>query len=178
MLVDGISRRELQKLAMQALLDAGTLARDRVFEPRDWPTRPDMLPALLVQAPRDRKLPLYPGMLAFTTTVSLVVVGRAAGTDPDAVNDLLDELAGQIEHALMLTPVFSECIQRWASIESQSAVSAEGKQHFGDLGMTFELEIYQAFGPATGDSLTSITGTVEPNGLPGVQPITFQTKAG
>ena len=174
MLVEGISRRQLQAAAIETLRAADTLAADRVFEPRDWPTKPDLFPVLLVQAPRDRKKGLLPGQLQFDTTITLVVVGRVWGTDPDAINESLDVLAAQIENALMLTEGFALAIQQFVTIETQSVVSAEAKQQIGELGMTFELEVYQAFGPE-GVPLTNVTGTLTP--AAGAQSIIFQSES-
>lgn len=157
MLIDGITRKELRLLALKALLNQ-TLAEDRVFEPRDWPTDPELFPILMVASPRERKTALHAGQLAFTTTVSIVVVGRVSAATSDDAEDDLDRLAGQVVETLLLDADFQEPIQQFVSIDNQSAVTAQGAGHVGEFGMTFEVTFYQAYGP-DGPDLTEITGT-------------------
>lgn len=176
MLIDGASRRQIEAYATQALIAANTIAGANVAHPRDWPTRPEDLPAISVQAPRERKSGMMAGQLEFTTTITLVVIGRLAGTEPAAVDDALDELSAQIEQALMLSADLAACVQKFESIDTQSSVTSDGKYHIGEVGVVFELSLYQAFGPS-GDPLTNITGTLQPGFTPGVQPIVIQTSS-
>lgn len=171
-LIDGLSRRQMRLLAMQALINAKTMAEDRVYEPRDWPTDPEFFPMLLVSTPRERKVPLSAGQLAYTTTVGLVVVGRLLGSSAEVTEDELDMFAGQVVEALTLDPDFDLGIEQRVAISTQIAVNAEGKYHVGEFGMTFEVSFYQAYGP-TGPDLIDITGTI-PVGT-GV-PIIFDVK--
>lgn len=160
MIVDGITRKRLQELAIKTLLDADTFARDRVFEARDWPTRPELFPMLLVQTPRDRKISLGRGIIQFNTTITLVVVGRMVGAHPDEVNQGLDLLAGQVEDALLCTPEFVQNIQQFTVVSTETVVTSAGKQHVGEIGMSFECEIYQSFGPNHGVPLKGVRGEI------------------
>jgi hypothetical protein len=168
-LVDGISRKALEVAALEALIDANTLAAGRVYEPRDWPTRPELFPLLIVTAPRERKMNFFPGQPAFTTTISLVVVGRVMAPTSEAAYEDLDTLSGQIEDALMFTPSFASAIQQFASIDTQMTVSAEGKHQIGEIGVTFDLVVYQAFGPR-GTPLVDVASTLQPVGGSAVPP--------
>lgn len=145
-LIEGISRELLQDAAIDTLLGARTIANDRVFEPRDWPTRPDLFPILLVQAPQERKVNLYPGQLSFNTTITLVVVGRVIGDTPEGATEQLNQLARETEDALMLTPEFAGEIQQFVSIATRAVVTADGMNHIGEMGITWELEVFQVFG--------------------------------
>lgn len=156
MLIDGISRKDLAQLAMATIVAANTLAGKRVYEPRDWPTRPELFPMLLIQAPTDRKVSLGRGIPQFNTTITLTVVGRAVGLSPEEVSKSLDLLSTQIEDALLCTTAFVENIQQFASVTTTSVVSAEAKQHIGEIGMQFEIEVYQMYGPDDGDPLEKI----------------------
>jgi hypothetical protein len=159
MLVDGISRRQLQDMAIKTLIDANTMALDRVYEPRSWPTKPDQFPMLLVQTPRDRKVAMGRGLPQFTTTITLVVVGRVIGYTPEIVNDALDQLSDDIENALFCTLDFVSRIQQFETVETQTTVSADGKQIVGEIGVAFECEVYQVFAP-TGVPLIGVDATI------------------
>ena len=171
-LIDGLSRKQMRLLALQALIRAGTMAGDRVYEPRDWPTDPEFFPMLLVSTPRERKVPLHAGQLSFTTTVGLVVVGRLLGSMAETAEDDLDLFSDQVMEALSLDPDFNVGIQQFAAIATQSVVTAEGKYHVGEFGMSFELTFYQSYGP-TGPDLIDITGTIPVGNNP---PIIFDVK--
>ena len=178
MLVDGISRKGLQLLAQQVLIAAQTLAGANVFEPRAWPSRPEDLPMLLLQTPGDRKVSMFPGQPVFTTTITLVVVGRVASLNEIDANQALDTLAGQIEDALLVSPQIAAAVQQFSTIETKTVVSADGKYFIGEIGMTLEIVVYQAFGPS-GDPLTNVTGTIHPDGTIGIgNPIIIQSIAG
>ena len=162
-LVDGISRKQLQFLAIKALLDANTLAGNRVFEARAWPTRPEEFPLVMLQTPRDRKVSLGRGIRQFNTTITLAVVGRVLAVNEDAANEGLDLLSGQIEDALLTNLEFSSNVQQFTTIDTQAVVVADGKQIIGEIGMTLECEVYQAWGP-TGVPLIGVQGTIASNG--------------
>jgi hypothetical protein len=158
-LIDGVSRRQLQNLAIETLIGANTLAGNRVFEPRDWPTRPELFPMLMVQTPRDRKVSLGRGIRQFNTTITLAVIGRIQAVNQEAANEGIDLLSDQIEEALLTTTAFSSNIQQFTAIDTQSVVTADGKQIVGEIGMIFECEIYQVWGP-TGVPLVGVQATI------------------
>jgi hypothetical protein len=174
-LYDGISRKGLQEVAIAALIRANTMAGERVFEPRDWPTRPELFPVLLVQTPMESKTSQFPGLLQFDTVIHLVVVGRVVGKSAEAVNQQLDVFSGQVEEALMLDPEFSRAIQQILSIETRITVSAESKNQIGEFGVTFEVQVYQAFG-ADGEPLESTLVTMAQPAAPLAEPIVLDLK--
>jgi hypothetical protein len=158
MLIDGISRQQLQDLALSALL-GGTLAGPRVFESGDWPTRPELFPMLLVSAPRERKVAIMPGTLQFNTTITLAVVGRLVGPLPGPVGAALELLSEQILNALLLNIPLTQQVQEFNTIDVATSVTSDGKQHVGEIGLTFEMLVYQDYGPI-GDPLTDITANI------------------
>lgn len=158
--IDGITRRQVQQRALAALMDAETLAQDRIYEPRDWPTDPAMFPVLLVSTPTDRKVGIYPGQFEFTTTISIAVIGRVIGAAPDEVNDTLDLLSLQVEDALMLSPVFAQDIQQFSSITTSSVVNAQGKNHIGEIGIVFDLVVFQVFGQTKSEPLRNVKSKI------------------
>lgn len=158
-MIDGISRKQVQLAALQVLTGA-TMAEDRVYVPRDWPTTPDKFPLLLLATPREKKVGLFPGLHEYTVTITLAVIGRCQGPNAEVVSDNLDLLAAQVEEGLMVSP-FSMAIQKFTTIDTTSSITAEGRQHLGEIGMIFELEVYQAYGPS-GPELTDIQGAIQP----------------
>jgi hypothetical protein len=161
MLIDGVSRQQLRLMSMNALISAETLAGSSVFGWADWPTRPDLFPLLLVSAPRERRVSIFPGTLQFNTTITVVVVGRLVGPSPQPVGEGLELLSEQVTNALCLDPVMIRAVQQFNLIETQTVISAESKMHVGEISMSFDMIVYQDYGPV-GVPLTdiNITGTV------------------
>jgi hypothetical protein len=156
MLIDGVSRQQLRLMTMNALVAADTMAGNRVFGWADWPTRPDLFPLLLVSAPRERRISIFPGTLQFNTTISIVVNGRLAGPVPGPIGAALENLSEQITNALCLDPTMSHAVQQYNVVETQTVVSADGKQHIGEIGMTFDLLVFQQYG-VDGVPLTDVS---------------------
>lgn len=170
MLIDGISRREMQALAIAALKAANTNAGVRVYPFGTWPTDTRLFPLLMVAVPRERKVSQFAGELQFNTTMSIVVVGRVAGVLAEPVGDFAEDLSEQITNALLLDPTLSAQIQQYTIVETQTVVSSEGKEFIGEVGLTFEVVLYQSYGP-DGPPLTDVQATINPvGGTPGHAP--------
>lgn len=148
-------------MVIQALINANTAAGARVFGWADYPTRPELFPLVLVSVPREHKASIFPGTLQFNTTFTVVVIARLTGALPTEVGIGMENLGEQITDALCIDPVLGPYVQQYNSIESLTVLSADGKQHIGELSMTFEVILYQQYGPL-GVPLTDIlsTGTV------------------
>jgi hypothetical protein len=166
-LVDGISRKQLELLAIQTIVGAKTVAYDRVYSPRPWPARADLFPMVIIQAPHDRKVALGRGINQFNTMIRLVVIGRVVGSSQEQVQSDLDLLLGQIEEALLCTNSFSNSIQQFSTIETQAAVNADGRDFVGEGGLAIECEVYQVFEPV-GVPLVGVDMTIT-NGPGGAQ---------
>jgi len=147
MLVDGISRSQLRQMAIAALLAAQTSAGNSVFGWADWPTDPKLFPMLLVSTPRERKVSQFPGTFMFDSTISLVVVGRVVAAMPALAGAAMELLQEQITDAFCLDPSMNHAIQQYTVVEATTALSSEAKQHVGELMMTFDMVVYQEYGP-------------------------------
>jgi hypothetical protein len=158
-LIDGISRQQLQTIVIAALQAGPTLAGVSVYEAADVPTRSALFPMLLVSAPRERKVPLYPGLLEFNTTITLVVVGRIHGPFAAPVAEALEQFAEQITNAVFLSPVVNAAVQQYSTVDIQTSVTADGKTQTGEVGVSFEMLVYQCYGP-DGPPLADILSTV------------------
>jgi len=149
MLVDGISRSQLRLMGINALLAAQTSAGTSVFAWADWPTDPRLFPMLLVSTPRERKISQFPGSYQFKSTISLVVVGRVV-----AAMQVLQE---QITDAFCLDPTLNHAVEQYTQVEATTALSSDAKQHVGELMMTFDMVVYQEYGP-TGPPVEGFVG--------------------
>jgi hypothetical protein len=159
MLIDGVSRKQLQTIAIAALQEGPSLAGVRVYEAADAPTRPELFPMLLVSAPRERKVALYPGMLEFNTTITLVVVGRIHGPFAAPVGEALETFSEQIVNAVFLSPTVNAAVEEYSTVDIQTAVTGDGKTQIGEVGVSFEILVYQSYGP-DGPPLTDVLSTV------------------
>ena len=158
-LVDGISRKGLEAVVITAMIDAKTLAGNRVFTPRPWPTRADLFPMIIVQAPNDRKVGLSKGTLQFNATIRLIIVARIVGSTAEQVQLDLDQISGQIEEAIFTTNAVVNNVQQFTTVETQTAINADGRDFIGEAGMAFDCEVYQVFGPI-GVPLTGVDMTI------------------
>jgi hypothetical protein len=147
MLIDGISRATLRQMAIKALIEAQTMAGAKVFGWADWPTDPKLFPMILVSTPRERKVSLYPGLFQFDSTISLVTVSRVVAAMPAAAGQAMELLQEQITDAFCLNQPMDHAIQQVNIVEATTALSSEARQHVGELVMTFEMVVYQEYGP-------------------------------
>jgi hypothetical protein len=147
-------RANLRKIAVAALKSAGTMARQSVFSPQDWPTFSGNYPAILVQTPRERKESIGRGMPQFTVTTTMSVIGRLDGTDAEYVETQLELLCEQIEQAILTNYDLVRLTQQFSAVDTRMEVSCEGEKHIGEVQIDFSLEFYQAFEPTFVDALT------------------------
>lgn len=160
-LVEGITGQALQALAATTLRVAGTLAGASIFEGRDLPTAPAMLPAMIVRVVKERCHSFgRNGAYAFNSVFTLVVIGRQVGTSPDAIGADLLTMQEQIKSAFLGTASFNCVIQQVVSIESDIVVTADGRLHTGEIGMAWEIEVFQEYGPNDATNLLDIRGTI------------------
>ena len=158
MLVDGISRSQLRLMGINALLAAQTSAGTSVFAWADWPTDPRLFPMLLVSTPRERKISQFPGSYQFKSTISLVVVGRVVAAMPALAGAAMEVLQEQITDAFCLDPTLNHAVEQYTQVEATTALSSDAKQHVGELMMTFDMVVYQEYGP-TGPPVEGFVAT-------------------
>ncbi len=166
-LIDGISRKALEARAIKALIDARTMAFDRVYSPRSWPTKADLFPAIIVQTPVERKVAIGRGIDQFNAYIRLVAVGRVWRASEEEAQADIDLLSGQIEEALLCNNDFSNAVQQFTTIETTSAINTDSRNIIGDVGLAFECEVYQVYGPV-GVPLVGVDMTITngPGGAP------------
>lgn len=149
-----LARRQVRLAALAAL--QGANLGGRIECPGDWTTPPDIFPAILLRAVRDRKDGIAKSQPDFTTTVMLELEARIEAVSAEAAQDAIEALGYNIEQALFTNYGLNVIIQQFVSVDTETEISAEGKRHLGGLKMTIALELFEAFEPAITASLTSI----------------------
>ncbi|CAM2759462.1 hypothetical protein CFR75_06085 [Komagataeibacter xylinus] len=153
----------LREAAAAVLLNAGTMAGQKIYTARSLPSTIEDLPNVYLQVPIDQGTSLGRSQPGFRRVAYLQIEGRVTGGTPGKVEDTLDLLAGQIEYALMQDASFQAQIQQVTEIDTRISIDSSGSRHLGvvtiRMGLEFD-EYYQANGPA----LTEITGTMTANG--------------
>lgn len=157
----------LQGVVAQCILAGPTIAGANVFAPRDWPTKPDGMPIVLVQAPREEKVGQgRSGYAIFECIVTVRVIGRvyakAGAGEAGAIAALaaVGQLKRQIEVAVIENALLRAAgVQAFAKVRSVADVKAEGEFHFGEVVMEFDLEFVQGpgdFHPIDADPMEEI----------------------
>jgi hypothetical protein len=146
-----------------------TDAAARVYAPRDWPTWDNQYPCIFVSGPREKKASLGRSTAPEFTVVSTVrIVARtqALGAIEDGgagvVEAELWALQRQIEVAIINSPSLMPLLQQYPSVDSETGINSDGKQHLGELVMEVAMEYYQGpedFYPVDGPELTQVNVT-------------------
>ncbi|CBG89335.1 hypothetical protein [Citrobacter rodentium] len=165
--------RQLVVASLAGKTDAG----ERVYSPRDWPTRADIYPAILVQTPFDHKRSQGRNAPAFTTVTTIRITGRVQEYDGESEDDgamraeiALETLRDQVERAVINSYELTRRIQQYAEVRSTINVDADGEAHLGQLLVEIDIEHYQGpedFYPIETHPLEGVDITIEmPDGTP------------
>lgn len=156
---------EVRNLAVLALKD-NTDAEERVYSPRDWSTRSDLFPLILIQTHSEDKKGIDKNAPKFNTTTTLRITARLEEFDGDSNEDgamnaevKLEELQEQIEKSLINSYELTRRIQRYSSVSSRIDVDSSGEGHIGQLLMLVSVEYFQGpddFYPVISDELKEI----------------------
>ncbi|MDE1476234.1 ATP-binding protein [Xenorhabdus bovienii] len=159
---------QLRNMVVQALMGK-TSAQSRVYSPRDWSTRSDDYPCLLVQTKFDHKRSLGRNVPQFHTITTIRIIGRTEEFDGESDDGAvqaelaLEALREQIERAVINSYELTRVIQQYAEIRSQIDIHASGESHMAQLLMDIDIEYYQGeedFYPIETHQLDGIDVTV------------------
>ncbi len=151
------ARDTIRDNAVRALLEANTLAGERVYTPRTWPTQPVDLPAIIVRTPTQRRQSTgRHGPPQFMGEVMLTVTARVTASSEADADELVRVLAEQIETAILQNGqfLFDSDIQSFPSTALELRVSAEARSITAEAHCSFACEVYEIFDPtldAAGD---------------------------
>ncbi|PHM22454.1 ATP-binding protein [Xenorhabdus budapestensis] len=158
----------VRNLVVQALTGK-TDAQSRVYSPRDWSTRGDDYPCILVQTTFDHKKSHGRNAPQFDTITTVRVTGRLEAFDSELGNGAeqaelaLETLRAQIERAVINSYALTKEIQQFAEIRSQIDIDASGEGHLAQLLMDIDIEYYQGpedFYPIEANPLEGIDVTI------------------
>lgn len=170
---------EVRNLAVLAIKD-NTDAGGRVYSPRDWSTRSDLFPLILIQIHSDDKKGIDKNAPKFNTTTTLRITARVESFDGEADEDgamkaeiQLENLQLQIEKALINSYELTRQIHRYSAVSSITEIGSDGEGHIGQLLMLVSVEYFQGpddFYPVISDALKEVDislsmpdGTVRPH---------------
>lgn len=139
-----VARRQL-RLAVLAALEGATSAA-AVVSPGDWTTQVQNLPAILVRAPRGSKEPASRGAPTFTSTVLIEIETKVAGKTGAEAQDMLEQLDAEVEVALLTNYALVDMTQQF-SIDIESEVNADGRNHYGGSKWSVRCEVFESFDP-------------------------------
>ncbi|MDR3438954.1 hypothetical protein [Telmatospirillum sp.] len=150
---------------VQTVLTGATMAGDRVFVPGDYPTWDGEYPAILVQAPHERKDSQGNGGINFDVTATLRITGRvqapaqAGELGASVAEALATTLARQVEVAVINQYQVMLPLEEIPFVDTQIKTSAEGREHFAEVVIDIGMKFYQGwedFCPPQADALTEI----------------------
>jgi len=139
----------IRTLVVAALKAAATDAGDRVYSPRDWATRSEDYPVLLVQTPFDEKQSLGRNAPQFNAVTTVRITGRleefdSATSDGAELAELaLETLREQVERAVINSYELTSVTQQYKHIRSAIQVDAGGDGHIAQLTYEIDVEYYQ-----------------------------------
>ena len=168
----------LRELAVTAL-KGNTLAENRVYSPRDWATRSQDYPLILVQTVFEEKISKGRNSPQFDTVTTLQIAARLEELDGELDDDgamkaqlNLERMKEEIERAVINSYEITRYTQQIKHVRSQINLNAEGEGHTGQLVIQMEVEYFQGpddFYPIEGDELQALflriempDGTIEP----------------
>lgn len=152
-------RIELRNLCRSVLADAGTLAGDRVFQVIAWPTTLQNTPAIYVAAPQDSASNTGRGAGDFIRTATIQTFGIVADRDIGVVQRQIDQLAEQIELAILTSHDLLAAVTQVGSFHSLTELSAEQSVYSASVTSVFDLEYVETF-PLSGPDLKAVTGKI------------------
>jgi hypothetical protein len=145
-----LARRQIRLSALAAIVGANIQnvgAPVTIESPGDWTTPPEVLPAILLRAPGDRKESKHRGQPQFDTTVTIEIEARVQALTAMDAQDAIEDLCLSIEQALLTNYDLISITQQVAAVETKTEITSEGREHFGGAMMHFVFECFESFDP-------------------------------
>lgn len=162
---------------MIAAIQAATTAS--VVGPRNWPDDAAKLPTaglIIVQSPaHETSKALVVGPPSYETHAIFPVTVRVARQAVSDADGALQALVDQIRAGIFSWLPFQQLIEQVATMETRSAIAAEGQFQVGEAVILFETVFPEFYSPAPGIPLAEIQGTVKDQ-VTGVTLETFDVK--
>jgi hypothetical protein len=149
------ARAAKRDLVTNILIDGIPLLNGRVFQARVWPVKQVELPAVLVYGWHETKdiKTLDTWTHLFRVTCSIALEGRIQAPTGPELEDGMENLAGDIEYAILTSPLLlglTGSIERIDRVETKMEAHAEAEMVQGTLSMAFDMvwtEVHQVVVP-------------------------------
>lgn len=171
-----LARRQIRLAALAAITGANLQNAGSpvaIDSPGDWTTPPEVLPAILLRAPGERKESKLRGQPEFDTNITIEIEGRVQALTASDAQDAIEDLCLGIEQALLTNYDLISIIQQVAAVETKIEITADGRVHIGGAMMHFVFECFESFDPfevVAPPALTTVQihadliGTFDPTG--------------
>lgn len=136
------ARRQL-RLAVVSQLSALNIAK--VFSPGTYPTDPENLPVLLVNAPTEAKQSLNKGLATFSTGVTLWVQGQVSRATAEDAQDAVELLLYQVEEAILKGYWINKIVEEFSSVTTDIQITAEGGPILAGFRMIIVAKTFELF---------------------------------
>lgn len=160
---------KLREMAVKAL-QGKTLAEDRVYSPRDWATRKDQYPLIIVQTVFEEKFSKGRNAPQFDTVTTLQIAVRLEEFDhlEDGILSIdgalraqlrLERMKEEIERAVINSYDITRFTQQFKHVRSQLDLNPTGEGHAGQLVVEMDIEFFQGpddFFPIEADELQEL----------------------
>ncbi len=146
-----------------AALQNATIAANRVYWARDWPTDTAALAAgvLLVYGLKERKERVRSGLLQYNTTATVDILARCARGGPETALQMCNVLAEQASYAVITDLALHKITNYAPACTIDVGLTSEGEMQIAQALVSFEF-VYPEKYQMGGEPLTAIT-----NGTPG-----------
>jgi hypothetical protein len=158
--------RKLIRHAVAAQLLNKTAAGDRIYKGRALPYRSVELPALAVYVPSETSVSNGTAPRELDRRPELVIEGAVRVSDPEGIEDAMDDLAEQVEAALHADETFGAKAADAELRNTELDIIADGDQITGVVRLTFEVKYYAyVFDPALpSDDFRTVGAEYNPDG--------------
>lgn len=151
-----LARRQIRLAAKEALVNA-RLGMP-ILSPGDWNTPPEDLPVIMLRSTGDQKQAVAMAQPNFETTVTLEIEAKLEGASDEEAQDDIEALGARIEQVLFTDYALSALVQKWASVQTRTGVSSEGRKHVGAFKMLINVELFEEFDAYAEDPAPAFEG--------------------
>jgi len=131
--------------ALKSALTGLSITGSNVFKSKAYPRHADQLPALLIYSGAEESEPV--DFDDATDRDYDVVVEAALFASAEQVDDLLDDIAVEVENAILVDQTLGGLAKSTTLTGSEPDTSLDGEMPFGSLAMTFTVNYVAASDP-------------------------------
>jgi hypothetical protein len=147
MTTPSLARREIRCAALQALKVLEITGGVKVINsPGTWTVQPGNAPTVLLRVSRTSKEPISQSTTNFTSTVWLEIETKLTAATGEEAQEAIEDLDALVEQALLTNTAFVKLSQR-ISIEAETKVVSEARNHVAGTEMLVRCELVETFDP-------------------------------